>query len=269
MDFTIITPSLNQGKYLADCLASVARQKGVTTEHYAIDGISTDDSSEVAAGFQHAIWISEKDSGMSEAINKGFDRAPGDWIMWLTADDSLQPYALSEILPILKSTAADVVYGDIHFIDKEGETIRRELRAMGNVRPCPSRLLCPVHRRILQPHEGHCGKFPPQGGFPLCDGRRVLREARRGGEDFPSRPPSCRVLPPPRGKRIPAPPRQNKRHGRRARRRAPAHRVPRDPPIYGFTLFSDPYLNGLADGCLWIAAAFWKKIPKAREHLLP
>ena len=55
MHFTIITPSLNYGRYLGDCLESVAAQEGVTIEHLVIDGGSADDSAEVAARFLHVI----------------------------------------------------------------------------------------------------------------------------------------------------------------------------------------------------------------------
>ena len=78
MHFTIITPSLNYGRFLGDCLESVAAQQGVTLEHLVIDGGSTDNSAAVAAEFPNAVWSCGKDGGMSEAINKGFDKATGN-----------------------------------------------------------------------------------------------------------------------------------------------------------------------------------------------
>jgi len=62
---------------------------------------------------------------MSDAINKGFDRAKGDWVMWLNADDRLKPGILSQVLAELKKTDADVVYGDYDFITETGALIRR------------------------------------------------------------------------------------------------------------------------------------------------
>ena len=124
MDFTIITPSLNYGRFLGDCLASVAPQTGVTFEHLVIDGGSTDDSAAVAARFPHAVWTQGPDKGMSDAINKGFERARGDWVMWLNADDRLKPGALAEILKLLEKSRADVVYGDWDFIDEAGNFLR-------------------------------------------------------------------------------------------------------------------------------------------------
>ena len=125
MDFTIITPNLNYGRFLNDCLASVADQTGVTVEHLVFDAGSTDESAEVASRFPHVIWVQEPDDGMSDAINKGFDRAKGDWVIWLNADDRLNTGALAEILSELKRTDADVVYGDYDFVDESGRLMRR------------------------------------------------------------------------------------------------------------------------------------------------
>ena len=120
MDFTIITPSFNYGRFLGDCLASVASQPGVTLEHWVFDAGSTDDSAEVAAGFPHVKWQQEPDQGMSDAINKGLDRAKGDWVIWLNADDRLKANALCELLKTLRESTADIVYGDYDFIDAAG-----------------------------------------------------------------------------------------------------------------------------------------------------
>ena len=120
MDLTIITPSLDYGRYLGECLGSVASQEGRALEHLVIDGGSRDGSAEVAAGFPHAKWLQEPDQGMSDAINKGFGLARGEWVMWLNADDKLKPGALAAVLPFLKSSDADVVYGDWDFIGEAG-----------------------------------------------------------------------------------------------------------------------------------------------------
>lgn len=128
MHFTIITPSLNYVRFLGECLDSVAGQiKGtdavqseIEIEHIVIDGGSTDESAEVASRFPHVKWIQESDDGMSDAINKGFGRAKGEWVMWLNADDRLKPGALEKMLDELERSNADVVYGDWDFIDEKG-----------------------------------------------------------------------------------------------------------------------------------------------------
>lgn len=124
MDFTVITPSLNYGRFLGDCLGSVANQAGVTLEHLVFDAGSTDESAAIAARFPHVEWCQEPDRGMSHAINKGFARAKGDWVIWLNADDRLKPGALGEILGDLHRSRADIVYGDYDFVDADGKTLR-------------------------------------------------------------------------------------------------------------------------------------------------
>ncbi|MCX6866198.1 MAG: glycosyltransferase family 2 protein [Verrucomicrobia bacterium] len=127
MLFTIITPSLNYGRFLGECLASVAAQEGVTLEHLVIDGGSTDDSALVAARFPHVTWSQEPDHGMSEAINKGFDRARGDWVMWLNADDILMPGALLKVAAYVRShPEVDIVHGDCVFVGSDRLLIRRK-----------------------------------------------------------------------------------------------------------------------------------------------
>jgi glycosyltransferase involved in cell wall biosynthesis len=270
MDFTIITPSLNQGKYLADCLASVAAQEGVSLEHLVIDGLSTDESTMVAARFSHAVWISEKDSGMSEAINKGFARAKGDWVMWLNADDSLHPNALAKILPDLKTTSADVVYGDMRFINKEGHVIRRVNSAPWSMfshvhHACYVQSTAAFYRNETVIAEGH--RLREDFRY-VMDGEFYARLASAGKQFQHIRIEiaSFRL----HGENA------SQRHLGKARDMDAALAAERQHiesrairRIYGFTFFSDPYLNGLADGCLWIAAAVWKKILKLREKLLP
>jgi GT2 family glycosyltransferase len=96
--FSIVTPSFNQGGYLRECLASVASQ-GAEVEHIVIDGGSTDESVDVIkthAG-RLAYWISERDGGQYDALNKGFGRATGDIFAWLNADDVYFPWTLRTV----------------------------------------------------------------------------------------------------------------------------------------------------------------------------
>ena len=139
-DFTIVTPSFNYGRFIGECLASVAGQGGVSFEHLVVDAGSTDDTAGVVARFPHAIWSQEPDKGMSDGINKGFRRAKGDWVMWLNADDRLLPGALREVKEFASQhPAADVIYGAWNFMDGEGRFLRRMT-------------VFPFHRRMLANH---------------------------------------------------------------------------------------------------------------------
>ncbi len=126
IDFTIVTASYNYGRYIGECLKSVAEQEGVSLEHLVMDAGSTDDTAEVVAGFPHASFFQEPDKGMSDGINKGFRKAKGRWVMWLNADDRLKPGALREVKAFAEAhPAADVIFGCWDYIDKDGGFLRR------------------------------------------------------------------------------------------------------------------------------------------------
>jgi len=126
MDFTIVTPSYNYGQFIRDCIESVLQQKGVTFEHWIIDAGSTDTTHSLLKEFPHLKVLVEPDRGMSEAINKGFRRAQGTWVMWLNADDRLKHGALAEVLAFAQSQpATDVIYGSYDYVDRDGRLLRR------------------------------------------------------------------------------------------------------------------------------------------------
>ncbi len=121
LDFTVVTPSLNYGRFIGACLASVAEQEGVTLEHLVIDAGSTDETAETVARFPHATFFQEPDRGMSDGINKGFRRAQGKWLIWLNADDRLKPGALAAVKAFADSRpSADVIYGGWDFVAEDG-----------------------------------------------------------------------------------------------------------------------------------------------------
>jgi len=100
MLFSIITPSFNCHDFLPINIASV-RQQGfgaAELEHWVIDGGSTDGTLDILKRETEVKWISERDKGLSDAVNKGIQRAAGDWIIWLNADDFLAENALTAFL---------------------------------------------------------------------------------------------------------------------------------------------------------------------------
>lgn len=90
---SIITVSYNQGEFLGEAMESVLGQGYPNLEYIVIDGGSSDGSVETIKAYGERIdyWISEPDSGQSEALNKGFQKATGDIIGWLNSDDSYRP----------------------------------------------------------------------------------------------------------------------------------------------------------------------------------
>jgi glycosyltransferase involved in cell wall biosynthesis len=100
--FSIITPSYNQGKYIKKTIQSVLDQGYDNTEHIVIDGGSTDDTVCILKSYTHLTWISEKDRGQSDALNKGFSAAKGDFIGWINSDDWYAPGIFNDVAHALQ-----------------------------------------------------------------------------------------------------------------------------------------------------------------------
>jgi glycosyltransferase involved in cell wall biosynthesis len=96
---TVITPSFNQGQYLEATILSVLSQKYANLEYFVIDGGSTDNSVDIIRSYESQIdfWVSEKDKGQSEAINKGLQKATGNIITWLNSDDQFTAGTLQKV----------------------------------------------------------------------------------------------------------------------------------------------------------------------------
>jgi glycosyltransferase involved in cell wall biosynthesis len=162
MRLSIITPSFNQGRFIQDCIESVRSQAetvGLEVEHLVVDACSTDETVSVLQEWQNTVeksegekvkscsqpstldprpstqptrnysfqYTSEPDKGQTDAINKGFRKSTGDWVMWLNADDYLLPGALEQVVSFAaKHPDADVLYGDCLFVDADKKVIREK-----------------------------------------------------------------------------------------------------------------------------------------------
>jgi glycosyltransferase involved in cell wall biosynthesis len=96
---SIVIPSYNQGQYLEETILSVADQQYPNLELFVVDGGSMDNSVDVIKKYEHCItwWVSEKDKGQSDAINKGLRKATGEIITWINSDDLLTPGSLHKV----------------------------------------------------------------------------------------------------------------------------------------------------------------------------
>src|SRR5512136_1808888 len=122
---TIVTPSFNQARFLEATLRSVLDQDYPRIEYLVVDGASTDGSVEIIRRYANRLawWVSEKDSGQSEAINKGMRRAQGEIIGWLNSDDIYLPGAVSAAVAHFQANPqAGLIYGDALAIDSDGKS---------------------------------------------------------------------------------------------------------------------------------------------------
>jgi glycosyltransferase involved in cell wall biosynthesis len=125
--FTIVTPCLNGAATLSSTLESVRDQGyGGEVEHVVVDGGSTDGTLDILSSAPDVRYISEPDSGLSDAVNKGIHMAHNDVVGWLNADDVYLPGALGRVGKAL-ADRPDALWatGPCLIIDADGREIRR------------------------------------------------------------------------------------------------------------------------------------------------
>ena len=134
---SVITPSFNQARYLEATIRSVIGQDYPRIEYIIVDGGSTDGSVDVIKKYQDKLswWVSEKDKGQTDAINKGFNRAKGEILAWINSDDTYNPGAMGEAVKYLVNhPEVALVYADCNFIDEEDRIIGKFNSAQTDIR---------------------------------------------------------------------------------------------------------------------------------------
>lgn len=140
LTISIITPSFNQGDYLAETIESVLGQEGeFHIDYIVVDGASTDDSVEIIRRYEKLLergewpikcrginyrWISEKDRGQTDALMKGFRQAEGTILAWLCSDDTYMPGTLKAAATFFSGNPdVSLLYGDAYYCDTAGNII--------------------------------------------------------------------------------------------------------------------------------------------------
>lgn len=127
MKLSMVTVCYNAENVIEKTILSVLNQSVPVYEYILIDGASTDRSYEIIKSYEDRfvekgiryVHISEKDKGISDAFNKGVERATGDLVGIINADDELMPDACSILKECVKEYSADVYYGDCFWVDEK------------------------------------------------------------------------------------------------------------------------------------------------------
>jgi len=125
---SIITPSLNQAKFLEQTVTSVLAQDYPLIEYLVVDGNSTDGSQSIIKKYEKKIawWVSEPDHGQAEAINKGLKRSKGEIVAWLNSDDYYLPGAVTKaVAAFRKHPLSSFIYGDVLAVDAKGRQLNK------------------------------------------------------------------------------------------------------------------------------------------------
>ncbi len=119
---SVITPSLDQAGTIEETIRSVRDQEYSNFDHYVIDGASRDETVSLLERHPHLLWVSEPDHGQTDAINKGMERARGDIVAYLNADDCYRPGAFQAVAEAFEDPDCFVLVGECDIIDMAGKT---------------------------------------------------------------------------------------------------------------------------------------------------
>ena len=126
---SVITVVLNGEKYLEEAILSVVKQTYDNVEYIIIDGGSTDKTIDIIRKYEHLIdyWISEKDNGLYNAMNKGIALSKGEFIGFVGSDDYLHLDTLEKLAKVAKKQTIDFTVGPVNMIKKNGQLLEKAL----------------------------------------------------------------------------------------------------------------------------------------------
>jgi|GEM_PF-1898902 len=164
MKISIVIPNYNYGKYIKRAIDSVLLQDYLDKEVVVVDGGSTDETVEILKGYGNKIrWISEKDRGQWDAINKGLYMVHGEIFAYLNSDDWYELNIFNVVADAFKDNTVALVYGKCRLVSAKEEVINEPPHSLdrglllnyGNMTPQPSTFF----RRRGLIDEGGIGNF--------------------------------------------------------------------------------------------------------------
>jgi len=126
LKISVVTPSYRQPEWLRLCAASVADQTGedLIIEHIVQDSVSGPEIAEALKPFPNVKLASEKDQGMYDALNRGWDKATGDILCWLNCDEQYLPGALARVADYFRQhPETEVLFADAFVVNTTGDYI--------------------------------------------------------------------------------------------------------------------------------------------------
>lgn len=163
---SVITPSFNAAKTIERAIQSVLAQNYTNVQHVVVDGGSTDGSFDIIQKHQHIKWVSERDQGQSDAMNKGFNLANGELIVYLNADDEFAPGVFEKVVSVYQTTGSSnrfMLVMDLQVKEANGMSWTAVPSARFSDIADPGKMLFPYnplsyfyHRKVQE----SIGKFP-------------------------------------------------------------------------------------------------------------
>ncbi|WP_316736897.1 glycosyltransferase family 2 protein [Pedobacter aquatilis] len=170
MKISVLTPSYNSAQYIRRAIESVISQNYDNYEHIVVDGGSKDGTVEILKEFPQVKYISEKDKGQSDAMNKAFSMSSGEIIVYLNADDEFLPLAFSKIIAAFEqNTQADMVVGNLIYKTEDESIIRNPSCKYRDIilywlNAFPNNPVSYFYKRKVQ---NNIGKFPIDDHFAM------------------------------------------------------------------------------------------------------
>ena len=148
---SVLTPTFNSIETLPSCVDSVQMQKNVEVEHIVIDGGSTDNTVDFLQSKPQVLWISEKDRGVYDALNKGMNMSQGDFIAICHSDDTfIDQNFLSNAINKMSDENSDFYYADCFYISaKKPNSISRYYKSGNLSKKRLSLGLAPAHTTLI------------------------------------------------------------------------------------------------------------------------